>query len=335
MSARFFAASCVNEGAGRSDVTRHHTLPPDITVLERGWLSSNNILLHGDKPGEGAILIDTGYVTHAAQTLALLDSALRPGEGIRLIANTHLHSDHCGGNAAIAERHECPILIPPGEFSAIAAWDEEALSYRATGQRCERFSPAGTWAQGDVIHQAGREWQIHAAPGHDPHSVIVFDPQSSTLISADAFWEAGFGIVFPELDGERAFEEVEATLDLIERLNPAWIIPGHGAPFRDLPRALRVARERLRYFRQQPQRHALHAAKALTVFHMLEVRETPQRDLIGWLLAAPVLMNTWQRFFSERKPEVWIHEIVEDLVRAKVLGRASTGPFPRIIAIGN
>lgn len=304
-------------------------------MLERGWLSSNNILLHGAEPGEGAVLIDTGYVTHADQTLALLDAALRPNEGIRLIANTHLHSDHCGGNAAVSARHGCPIVIPPGEFAAIAAWDEDALSYRATGQRCDRFSPARTWLPGQVVHQAGREWQIHAAPGHDPHSLILFDARSGTLISADALWQTGFGIVFPELDGDHAFDEVEATLDLIEKLNPGWVIPGHGAPFHDLSSALRVARERLRYFRHNPQRHALHAAKALTVFYMLEVRESLRQDLTAWLLATPVLENTWRRFFADREKEAWVQEMVDDLIRAKVVGLKSTGSVQLVFAIGN
>jgi glyoxylase-like metal-dependent hydrolase (beta-lactamase superfamily II) len=57
-----------------------------------------------------------------------------------------------------------------------------------------------------------RAWEVHAAPGHDPHSIILFDPISRTLISADALWENGFGIAFPELAGEPSFGEVAATL---------------------------------------------------------------------------------------------------------------------------
>jgi glyoxylase-like metal-dependent hydrolase (beta-lactamase superfamily II) len=75
-------------------------LPLTMRVFERGWLSSNNILLHGSD-GEGATLIDSGYVSHAEQTLALVRHALRPGQTLARIVNTHLHSDHCGGNALL------------------------------------------------------------------------------------------------------------------------------------------------------------------------------------------------------------------------------------------
>ena len=77
----------------------HVPLPPGMTVLERGWLSANNIVFAAQAgDAEGAAVIDTGYVTHSAQTLALIESTLA-GQPLARILNTHLHSDHCGGNA--------------------------------------------------------------------------------------------------------------------------------------------------------------------------------------------------------------------------------------------
>ena len=45
-----------------------------VTVLERGWLSANNVLLCD---ADSATLVDSGYVTHQAQTLALVEQALQ------------------------------------------------------------------------------------------------------------------------------------------------------------------------------------------------------------------------------------------------------------------
>ena len=50
------------------------SLPAGVSVFERGWLSSNNILIQG---AGGTALIDSGYCTHADQTLALLERELR------------------------------------------------------------------------------------------------------------------------------------------------------------------------------------------------------------------------------------------------------------------
>ena len=48
--------------------------PDSMQVFERGWLSSNNILFQGK---DDTALIDSGYVTHAPQTLALLRHGLQ------------------------------------------------------------------------------------------------------------------------------------------------------------------------------------------------------------------------------------------------------------------
>ena len=132
------------------------------------------------------------------------------------------------------------------------AWDEEALSYAPTGQRCERFVPDGCLRPGETLSVGGQQWLALAAPGHDPHSLVLFNADSGVVITADALWERGFGVVFPELDGEAAFDEVAATLDLIASLGARVAIPGHGAAFNDIPAALVQARQRLAAFRADP-----------------------------------------------------------------------------------
>ncbi|HRI18255.1 MAG TPA: MBL fold metallo-hydrolase, partial [Burkholderiaceae bacterium] len=265
-----------------------------VSFLQRGWLSSNNVLLHG-APGEGATLVDSGHCAHAEQTVALVRHALA-GEPLARLVNTHLHSDHCGGNAALQRAFAgLPVWIPPGQREAVQRWDEDALSYRPTRQRCERFTADATYAPGSTLRCGGRAWEVLAAPGHDPDSVILFDAAHGVLISADALWENGFGVVFPELEGEAAYDDVAAVLDLIERLPVQWVLPGHGAPFGDVAAALARARSRLAGFRADPARHDRHAAKVLLKFHLLEERAQPLPELCAWLAAAPLLQGVWQR----------------------------------------
>jgi glyoxylase-like metal-dependent hydrolase (beta-lactamase superfamily II) len=294
---------------------RAPTLPEDIQILERGWLSSNLVLMHG-RGEEGALLVDSGYCSHAEQTATLLCSALT-GERLRLIVNTHLHSDHCGGNARLAAEHGCPIWIPPGEYAAVQTWDEARLSYALTGQRCERFQAARALNPGEVMEQGGRAWQCLAAPGHDPHSLILFEPEAGLLISADALWERGFGIVFPELDGAPAFDEVEQTLDLIAGLEGIrCVIPGHGAVFCDVAGALSDARSRLAFFRSYPERHTRHAAKALLMFHMLEVGRCSLTELQDWLRGTPIHHRMWRLHYAQTPLEDWTAELLRDLAHS-------------------
>ena len=86
-------------------------LPAGVQVFERGWLSSNNILL---TDAERATLVDSGYVAHATQTVALVSHALG-ARALDELVNTHLHSDHCGGNAALQAHYpQLRTRIPPG-----------------------------------------------------------------------------------------------------------------------------------------------------------------------------------------------------------------------------
>ena len=291
-------------------------LPPHLQVLERGWLSSNNIVFTGP---DGTAIVDTGYVSHSAQTVALVERCLE-GRPLDMLLNTHLHSDHCGGNAALqAAFPAVRILVPDSEFDAVRRWDDEALSYRATGQACPRFNADAALVPGDEITLGGRAWQIHAAPGHDPHSVILFEPASRTLISADALWENGFGVVFPELIGEPSFDEVAATLDVIEQLRPLRVVPGHGRVFGDVEAALVTARSRLDAWVRGPERHARHALKVLLKFKLMELRQVERAAWGDWLRRTPYVKTIRARFFAGTTIDALSDELLSELAKSGVL----------------
>ena len=296
-------------------------LPAGVSVFERGWLSANNILLR-PAPGlcgsEGTTaLIDTGYCTHATQTVALVEQALG-AQPLDLVLNTHLHSDHCGGNAALQARYPAAQLhIPPGQARFVEAWNPDALSYTPTGQQCPPFKAHALLQPGQEIQLGAHRWHIHAAPGHDPHSVVLFEPQTRVLVSADALWHNGFGVVFPELEGEQAFAEVGATLDLIEALAPLTVIPGHGSVFTDVAPALERARLRLDSFVQAPRKHAHYAAKVLLKFKLLELQRVPQADLCAWAVHTPYFRTLHGSHFPDAGPLAhWAQALVDDLVRS-------------------
>jgi glyoxylase-like metal-dependent hydrolase (beta-lactamase superfamily II) len=292
-------------------MSRSIQLPAGVSVLERGWLSSNNVVLVGR---DGTALVDSGYASHAAQTMQLVEGALY-GRRLDLLLNTHLHSDHCGGNSALQERYpNLEVRIPPGLAEQVRHWDPVALTYVPTGQECPRFAITGVLEPGAELRLAEQIWEVHAAPGHDPHSVVLFEPESRTLISADALWENGFGIVFQELEGERAFHEVAQTLDVIEGLRPQVVIPGHGRVFGDVDSALANARRRLDGWIRNPAKHARHAAKVLLKFKLLDVQQLSQEGLRVWALSTPYLNLVHGRYFTGEESGAWIRQLVDDLI---------------------
>jgi glyoxylase-like metal-dependent hydrolase (beta-lactamase superfamily II) len=292
-------------------------LPAGLTVLQRGWLSSNNVLFD---EGDRLSLVDSGYVLHAEQTAHLVQR-LCAGRPLARIVNTHLHSDHVGGNALLAQRHGAPVFMPAGLAAAVRDWDTDALTYAPTGQQCPRFMYSGLLHDGDRLDLGRRPWQVLAAPGHDPHMVMLLQADDGVLISADALWENGFGAIFPEIEGESGFAEQAAALDLIERHAPRVVIPGHGAPFTDVAGALARARARLAALSASPARNARHVAKVLIKFRLLQVRRAAWADLLAWAAAARYFTLIHSRYFEGAPFASMIERAVDELVSAGVAAR--------------
>lgn len=300
------------------------SLPPGIEVFERGWLSANNIFVFDQQE---VSLVDTGYHTHQAMTLQLVRHAIKKHElkTLHTVVNTHLHSDHCGGNAALAQEYSCKVYIPAAEDEAVKSWDEDLLSYRNLGQQCPRFSHHGLLIPGRDIQLGPYLWKILAAPGHDPHSVMLYEAHHGILISADALWEDGFGVIFPELWGEPGFEEVAQTLDLIEALEISVVIPGHGKIFTDVVKSIATARSRLDYLASNPDRNARHGAKVLLKYKLIEWQTQDLVAVKRWINSTPALHS------AARQLNMTIEELAEWLPQALVKSRAANMMHDQLI----
>lgn len=281
-------------------MSEQYHLPRTMHVFERGWLSSNNVLFTG--AGE-ATLVDSGYVSHAPQTIEMVGHALG-GRPLDRVLNTHLHSDHCGGNHALQEKYGCKVFVPEKDVALVREWDASKLSFDATGQRCDRFSVDGGLKAGARLVLGDMEWDILGAPGHDPHSVVLYCPKERLLISADALWENGFGVIFPELDGESAFGEARATLEMLQQLEIRLVIPGHGAPFTDAQEAITRALTRLDYLAAEPLRNAQNAVKVLLKFLLLDRVRMPMAEVEQLFATVPLLVSARERYFKQDAKEL-------------------------------
>ena len=261
-------------------------LPSTMVVLERGWLSSNNIVFLGK---DRTAVVDTGYATHAEQTLELVNHALN-GRALDAIYNTHLHSDHCGGNKILQDNHnKVRTFVPVAELKKVQGWKQAELTFNMCGQYCARFTAEDVMHPGDKIRLGDLDWVAHSAPGHDPSSVVLYCEKEGILISADALWERGFGVIFPEIDGRAGFEETRATLDMIGELDVRVVIPGHGKPFTDVKKSLNIAHSRIDFLEMEPVRNAENAVKVLLKFLLLDRQEIKLSELPKLLHGIPLV----------------------------------------------
>jgi glyoxylase-like metal-dependent hydrolase (beta-lactamase superfamily II) len=294
------------------------TLPPQVHVFVRDWLSSNNVLLRSSK---GHVLIDSGYVRHAPLTLALLATPQGLGAApLARLVNTHCHSDHMGGNAAILARYGCAIALPEGEAPLIDAWDEDTLLLAYADQRADRFAYDEVIRAGETHVWGDLEWRALAAPGHDMGALVFFNPEHRVLVSGDALWANGYGFVMPPEVDSRALPATRATLEMIASLGARVVIPGHGEPFTDVGAALERAFARTAAFEADSLRTARHALKVVLSFALLDQRRLPLSDLPSYVERIGVYRDFNARFFR-LAPAVFAERLVAELEKARAARR--------------
>lgn len=272
-------------------------LPADIAFIERDWLSANHIML---RDGTGATLIDTGYGKFNAVTLARVAETLDGWGGCELerIINTHIHSDHIGGNAELQRQHRgCSIAVPAAEQSALVHWDspEQMLSY--ADQQAERFAWDEVIDAGQTLRLGGEEWQTIATPGHDMGSLVLYAPRLRILISADALWEHGMGFVPPQAIDAAALPAQRATLERLAALDVALVIPGHGPMFTDFRGALARAMAKLEALAADDLRVARSVVKGMFVYSMMWRETMPRAELPDYVARVGVHRDYNAQFF--------------------------------------
>lgn len=288
-------------------------LPDDVRVAVRGWLNCNQVLL---RSGEGHVLVDTGYSACADETLARLrEPRMLGGEPLARIVNTHCHSDHIGGNAALARAYSCPVTIPRDEVPTIEDWSIQERWNAYVDQRAERFSHQAAIGPGESFRAAGRDWEAHAAPGHDMEALVFFDARDAILLSGDALWESGLGFVWAHEPPNPFVEAALEAIATIERLAPRVVVPGHGAPFGDVAGAISRAQSRLAAFASDPRRTARHMMKVMFVFSMLDRGGIAVADADAYVARVPCYRDLDERFLGEGLDGLG-GRLVADLVRA-------------------
>jgi glyoxylase-like metal-dependent hydrolase (beta-lactamase superfamily II) len=247
---------------------RSARIPTGVKVIVRDWLNSNHVVIRG--PAE-TVLIDSGYSACASETLQRLrrPDALGVTRLDRLV-NTHCHSDHVGGNRLLRNTYGCRISIPEAHAQLISEWNSRALWLDYADQSLEPFAFDDTIAPNELLQLGNLDWQALAVPGHDMGALVFYCPQERLLVSGDALWERGFGVVPPERGESVRLKATRQALDTIAALDVDTVVPGHGRPFGDIDAALEFAYRKLEAFEADPVRTARHFLKVMLTFSLIE-----------------------------------------------------------------
>ncbi len=227
--------------AGMPDDAEIHVLPVQGNVYMLVGAGANITVQAGD---EGVMVVDTGDAQLTDEIVAAIRRISdRP---IRHVVNTHVHSDHIGGNEPIASLGSIVASFRGGGGNITLDGEPET---RANGVAHENVLhrmvgegiPLGAWpmdtyfiAQKELFFNGEAIQIIHAPSAHTDGDSILFFRRSDVISTGDIFVTTRYPVVDAERGGsiQGIIAALNRVLDLAipaeKQEGGTMVIPGHG-----------------------------------------------------------------------------------------------------------
>lgn len=177
---------------------------------------------------DGVLLVDSLFAPLAEKLVAVIKEVTE--EEIRFLVNTHIHIDHVGGNASLAE---LGVLIFAHDNTRLLFFEERSRFPRAGGtfvpQQPEAARPLITFNDTMSFHLNGEEVKaFKAPPAHTDGDTFVYFAESDVLHLGDVYRTTSYPII--DIYNGGTLRGTIAALDkAIGVAGPSTkIIPGHG-----------------------------------------------------------------------------------------------------------
>jgi len=186
------------------------------------------------------VVIDSGFTLGSAQTIYGYAQAVNPHNQVSYVINLEEHFDHILGNGFFIRKgakiiaHELVVL----EQEDIDEFVESANSeIKIEGRRKNKeaftyfkgvipFKPDLCINDNTSLDIGGVTIKIYVAPGHTETNLIAYCEEEKVAYVADTLYSKYLPTL--RFGNERLWNLWLQSLDLLERLNPEIVVPGHG-----------------------------------------------------------------------------------------------------------
>jgi glyoxylase-like metal-dependent hydrolase (beta-lactamase superfamily II) len=200
--------------------------------------------------GDGSVtLVDCGVAKAPARIVAGLAAIGKHPSDVTRIVLTHVHPDHAGGAAEMAQRTGAPVLTHAADAEYAEAGrspkaDKSFLSGRILNRvnngKFAKFEVASPLADGDLLEVGGGLRVLHT-PGHSPGHISLLHEPSKLLITGDAIFNV-VGLRWPMRFLCSDFVMTQATAQVLGEVDYDLVAFTHGEEIRE------QAREKVRGF---------------------------------------------------------------------------------------
>ncbi|MGN6379947.1 MAG: MBL fold metallo-hydrolase [Gaiellales bacterium] len=207
-------------------------------------------------PG-GWTIVDTGLGDAATREAWAGAVAQLGGAGVARVVITHYHPDHLGAGADLVSmtgarevvQGRLDAELAQQVWGAGAALDEFRSYLELHGMPAEMAArsaeaearlpirmaqPTVLVGGGDELEMAGERWVVHVLPGHADGHIALFGRGTQRLLGGDVL----LAEITPNVGRwpDTAADPLGAylrSLDAVDTLAPAVVLPGHGPQIRD------------------------------------------------------------------------------------------------------
>lgn len=181
----------------------------------------------------GVVVIDTGFTRPRASGL-LREIRRVTGRRVRLVVNTHDHSDHTFGNSVFREAGATMIShsVCRRRFSDLGPG--RIARYRQVDSRMRARLSGLSVAVPELSYEHGMTFSVGDTPisfihpeggAHTLGDTMVLLPRQNVLFAGDVLWTH----YHPNLEDSNIPGWIDALKE-IKRLDLAAVVPGHGRP---------------------------------------------------------------------------------------------------------
>jgi cyclase len=174
----------------------------------------------------GALMVDGQYRQLSAKILAAV-KAITP-EPLRIVANTHWHSDHVDGNENLG-RAGALLVAHENVRRRMSSEQFMGIFGRKVPPSPEGALPVVTFTDAVTFHWNGDEIHVfHVDPAHTDGDAVVHFVKADVIHMGDLFFNGGYPFIDTSSGGR--IDGVIAAADKVLALAGAdtRIIPGHG-----------------------------------------------------------------------------------------------------------
>jgi glyoxylase-like metal-dependent hydrolase (beta-lactamase superfamily II) len=181
-----------------------------IETFTVGDLSTNCYIVSSRQTGE-AIIIDPG-IDLSIEADPIFEYITQASLKVKLIVNTHGHSDHINGDAVFQEKYNVPLCIHRFDAGSLAVLENV------------NFPQTVLVDEGSLIQFGNESLKVLHTPGHTPGSICLLGER--LVFTGDTLFAGGIGRT--DFAGG-SDSDMQASLQKLVGLPDFFIVyPGHG-----------------------------------------------------------------------------------------------------------